>query len=69
MFTKGQSSELARVTSSNISSPLYLFLKVLPPVYTVVKLSQLDGRYAACFYGLVRIGPQVKWELPTQMLR
>ena len=33
MFTKGQTSELGGVTSSNIPSPLYLFLKVLPPVY------------------------------------
>ena len=33
MFTKGQSGELAWVTSSNIPSPLYLFSKVLPPVY------------------------------------
>ena len=33
MFTKGQSSELAWVTSSNIPSPLYLISKVLPPVY------------------------------------
>ena len=33
MFTKGQSGELAWVTSFNIPSPLYLFSKVLPPVY------------------------------------
>ena len=33
MFTKGQSGELAWVTSSNIPSPLYLFSKILPPVY------------------------------------
>ena len=33
MFTKGQTSELAWVTSSNIPSPLYLFSKILPPVY------------------------------------
>ena len=32
MFTKGQSSELAWVTSSNIPSPLYLFFKILPLV-------------------------------------
>ena len=33
MFTKGQSGELALVTSSNIPSPLYLFSQILPPVY------------------------------------
>ena len=33
LFIKGQTSELAWVTSSNILSPLYFFLKVLPPVY------------------------------------
>ena len=33
MFTKGQTSELAWVTSSNIPSPLYLFSKILPLVY------------------------------------
>ena len=36
MFTKGQSGELAWVTSSNIPSPLYLFWKVLPPVYVYI---------------------------------
>ena len=38
MFTKGQSSELAWVTSSNIPSPLYLFSRVLPPVYIPLSL-------------------------------
>ena len=32
MFTKGQTSELAWVTSSNIPSPLYLYSKILPLV-------------------------------------
>ena len=41
MFTKGQSGELALVTSSNIPSPLYLFSQILPPVY---KESFEDGR-------------------------
>ena len=35
MFIKGQSGELALVTSSNIPSPLYLFSQILPPVYSV----------------------------------
>ena len=43
MFTKGQTSELAWVTSSNIPTPLYLFSKILPLVYQTVPLLSILG--------------------------
>ena len=43
MFIKGQTSELAWVTFSYIPSPLYLFLKVLPPVYVAMPISKSTG--------------------------
>ena len=75
MFIKGQTSELAWMTSFNIPSPLYLFLKVLPPVYICEVKSQRSDSMPGSdipgqglrrgIYFMINFTPEMYYHIPS----